>query len=94
MELIGQRMLDGLEAAELYTQACKVVAKDKEKALSLLAKAEKLVRTNRDAHEALGREFKRLWLAESEPYALDWTLKRYRSAQKRWTGPCGDMRMW
>ncbi|MHC4181122.1 MAG: glycoside hydrolase family 20 zincin-like fold domain-containing protein, partial [Planctomycetota bacterium] len=56
MELIGQRMRDGLEAADAYARAYQSADKDKEKALSLLAKAEKLVRINRDAHEALGRE--------------------------------------
>ncbi len=72
MELIGQRMLDGLEAAQLYTRACAAPADSKE-----LAAAEQLVRRNRDAHEGLGRQFARLWLSESKPYALDWTLERY-----------------
>ena len=84
MELIGQRMLDGLEMAEAYSQAYEVASKDKQKALSLLAKAEKLVRTNRDAHQSLGREFSRLWLAESKPYALDRTVQRYAGVVKRY----------
>jgi hexosaminidase len=84
MELIGQRMLDALKAAELYSQAYEVAAKDKEKAASLLVEAEKLVHTNGDAHEALGREFSRLWLAESKPYALDWTMQRYADVVKRY----------
>ncbi|OHB66630.1 MAG: hypothetical protein A2V70_00830 [Planctomycetes bacterium RBG_13_63_9] len=78
MQRIGQRMLDGLEAAEAYAGACE--ATDKQQALSLLAKADALVRTNRDAHEALGRQFQQLWLAESKPYALDWTMQRYAKA--------------
>ena len=60
--------------ARLYAEAQKVGGKD---ALPLLAKAEALVRANRDAHQALGEEFKRIWLSESKPYALDWTMKRY-----------------
>ncbi len=74
MEFIGQRMLDGLEAARLYTQAYDGPAPD---AAPLIAKAEALVRANRNAHEAFCREFAALWLKESKPYALDWTTKRY-----------------
>jgi len=91
MELIGQRMLDGLQVAEVYTEAHQLAGKDKEKALSLLAKAEKLVRTNRDAHEALGQEFSRLWLAESKPYALDWTMRRYADMVKRYDDLAGRL---
>jgi len=74
MELIGQRMLDGLEAAQLYTQAHDGPAAE---APALLTKVEALVRKTRDAHEALGKQFADLWLKESKPYALDWTMKRY-----------------
>jgi len=81
MELIGQRMLDGLEAARLYTRACEVPAQE---ALPLLTKVEELVKKNRDAYEAFGRQFERLWLAESKPYALDWTLDRYANTVKRY----------
>ncbi len=77
MELIGQRMLDGLEVARLYREATQ--ATSPEAKLARLAQIEKLVRTNRDAHEALGREFTRIWLAESKPYALDWTMTRYKA---------------
>jgi len=91
MELIGQRMLDGLQVAEAYTQAHQLAGKDKEKALSLLAEAEKLVRANRDAHEALGQEFRRLWLAESKPYALDWTMRRYADMVKRYDDLAGSL---
>jgi hypothetical protein len=79
IELIGQRRLDGLQTAGLYAQAYKA---DDKNALSLLTKAEKLVRKNRDAHEELGKEFKRIWLAESKPYALDWTMQRYTDKVK------------
>ncbi|MCY3020657.1 MAG: beta-N-acetylhexosaminidase [Planctomycetota bacterium] len=80
-ELIGKRMLDGLQAAQAYTQAYD--AKDQKAAVPLVADAEERVRGSRDAHEALGREFKRIWLAESRPYALDWTMARYASAAAR-----------
>jgi hypothetical protein len=83
MELIGQRMLDGLEAARLYTQAYDGPAVE---VAPLLAKVEALVRTNRDAHEAFCREFAALWLKESKPYALDGTTKRYAAAIARYDG--------
>jgi len=79
MELIGQRMLDGLAATQLYTEACEA---PRQQALELLDKVDALVRTNRDAHAALGREFQRIWLSESKPYALDWTMDRYAAAVK------------
>jgi hypothetical protein len=79
MELIGTRMLAGLEAARAYEMA---FTSPQQQALPLLAKTEKLIRENRDAHEALGREFRRLWLAESEPYALDWTMDRYEKLRQ------------
>lgn len=88
MELIGQRMLDGLEAARLYTKACDVPPQE---ALTPLTEAESLVKRNRDAHEALAREFERIWLAESKPYALDWTLDRYATAVKRYEELAGRL---
>jgi len=81
MERIGLRMLAGLEAAELYGQACDA---PREKAAALVAKVEAIVRRNRDATSALGKEFRRLWLAESKPYALDRTMGRYAVAVKRY----------
>jgi hypothetical protein len=75
MERIGQRMLDGLACAEAYREAC--TATDKETALRFLATADKLVRSNREAHAALGREFERLWRAESKPYSLKRVMDRY-----------------
>jgi hypothetical protein len=82
MERIGLRMLDGLQAAQLYDQAWETSAGRSEKPApldvpSLLARVETLARTNRDAHEALGKQFAALWLSESKPYALEWTMKRY-----------------
>ncbi len=82
MELIGQRMLDGLDASELYNRAYEVPPQE---ALPLLAKIETLVRKNRDAHEALGQQFQTLWLSESKPYALDLTMKRYANVIQWYT---------
>lgn len=100
IERIGQRMLDGLAAAELYRQAWEhslppptppTTAANPTPApgtrlnpLDALVKVESLVRENRDAHAALGREFAALWLEESKPYALDWTLHRYTNAVARY----------
>ncbi|HEY3321259.1 MAG TPA: beta-N-acetylhexosaminidase [Planctomycetota bacterium] len=78
MELIGKRMLDGLETAQDYCKAAE--AKD----AALIKKAEERVKACREAHETLGNEFKRIWLAESKPYALDWTMKRYAAAVTRY----------
>jgi hypothetical protein len=75
MEFIGQRMLDGLAAAQLYEQARQAPPD-----MSKLAQVERLVRKNRDTYERLGRQFAALWLSESKPYALDWTLGRYTNA--------------
>ncbi len=75
MELMGQRMLDGLEAGRLYEEVRQGSAE-----LSKLAQVEGLIRKNRDAHEVMGRQFAALWLSESKPYALDWTLSRYTNA--------------
>ncbi len=77
MELIGQRMLDGLEASELYVEA---YGAPPQEALERLDRVEALARRNRDALESLGREFERLWLAECKPYALDWTMDRFTAA--------------
>ncbi|MEI7940396.1 MAG: glycoside hydrolase family 20 zincin-like fold domain-containing protein [Verrucomicrobiota bacterium] len=75
MEFIGQRMLDGLEAAQSYEQARQAPGGE-----SKLGRVERLIRKNRDTYERLGREFAALWLSESRPYALDWTLRRYTNA--------------
>jgi hexosaminidase len=75
MEFIGQRMLDGLEAAQSYEQARQAPG-----SASKLGRVERLISKNRDTYERLGREFAALWLSESKPYALDWTLGRYTNA--------------
>ena len=75
MEFIGQRMLDGLQAAQAYEQA-RLTPSDRSK----LDQVELLLRQNRDTYERLGRQFAALWLKESKPYALGWTLNRYTNA--------------
>jgi len=77
MELIGRRLADHLGAAGLYAEARKGAAQE---AKPLLQVAEALLRGNRDAHEALGKQFTELWMRENKPYALDWTMKRYQQA--------------
>jgi hypothetical protein len=81
MELIARREIDRLAAASSYRDACQLPPGE---ALALVEAAEALLRKGRDAHESLGREFQALWLRESEPYALDWTLKRYRDMVGRY----------
>ena len=81
MELIGQRMLDGLSAAQLYEQAVTAPSPAEK-----LAQVESLIRQNREAVEAMGRQFAALWLAENKPYALDWTLRRYTNAVNEFEG--------
>jgi len=83
MELIAQRMLDGLEAAQVYEKAVAAPAGSVQEKVALLEKVEEIVRRSRDAHQALGQEFARLWLADCKPYALDWTMKRYEQ-MVRW----------
>ena len=84
IELIGTRTLDGLEAAKAYAEVVK--AADRKEKLASLARAEELVRRCRDAHAALGEEFKRIWNIESKPYALDRTMRAYAAAVKRYDG--------
>ena len=86
MELIGQRMLDGLEAAQLYEKA--LAGSDREKNLAQISR---LIFKNRDAHEAMGKQFAALWLAESRPYALDWTVGRYAKVVKEYDALLGKV---
>ncbi|MGA2497673.1 MAG: glycoside hydrolase family 20 zincin-like fold domain-containing protein [Tepidisphaeraceae bacterium] len=79
IERLAQRVLDGWEAAEAVRDAQDAPPAQ---AAELLAKAEKLVRSNAAAHALLGRRFAELWLAESRPYALDWTMRRYDALVK------------
>ena len=83
MQRIGQRMIDGLDATRTYQQAMDLPPRE---ALPLLKQVELLVRRNREAHEALGRQFQTLWLREAKPYALDWTVSRYTNVVKWYDG--------
>ena len=84
MEAIGQRMLDGLEAYELYEKASEAAPAE---AVTLLTRIEATVRKHRESYESLGRQFSEIWLRESKPFALDLTMKRYAAAVKR----CDDL---
>ncbi len=79
VELLGQRMLNGLATVTAYQKACQAQYPENEKQI---AELHAMLRADRDAHEALGHEFERLWLQENKPYALDWTLARYRRMVK------------
>lgn len=81
MQLIADRMLDGLAAAEHCVRAAGAPAPA---APGELAKARALVEKHRLAVESLAEEWKRLWLEENKPYALDWSLKRYQAAAARY----------
>jgi hypothetical protein len=81
MELIGQRMLDRLQAAELYSEARGM--EELAGKLERLDAARRLLESSRQTHADLGREFARIWLSESKPYALDWTQKRYDAVDQR-----------
>jgi hypothetical protein len=74
MKTIAHRSLDAVEVAGLYQAA---YDGRPEEAAAALARAEGLVRRNRDALETLGRRFAALWLTENKPYFLDRTVKRY-----------------
>ncbi len=94
MERIGQRMLDGLEAAQLYERAAEQAGgPGSAEAGALLQRVETLVRANREAHAALGADFAALWRSESKPYALDWTLKRYTNKVASFDRLLGKIRL-
>jgi hypothetical protein len=90
LERMGQRQLDGLTAAQLYQSAYDAAARSQDanvraRVNESLARVEELIQQNRSALEALGRDFARVWLRESKPYALDWTLIRYTNAANEFT---------
>ncbi len=76
MERIALRMSEGLECAEAYQKA--VESRDPAEKAELIRKALQLVSKNRLAHQKLGEEFARIWNSESRPYALDWTMNKYK----------------
>jgi hexosaminidase len=74
MEFIAQCRLNHIKAALAYREASSL---PRAQAAIRLKEAEESIRSLRDEREALGREFRSLWLRECKPYALDWTMKRY-----------------
>lgn len=81
MELVGQRMLDGAEVILAYKQA---YDGEPVQATAALEKITGLIRKNRDATEALCRQYPVLWNREVKPYALDRVLDRYANARKQY----------
>ncbi|MGL6225607.1 MAG: beta-N-acetylhexosaminidase [Thermoguttaceae bacterium] len=75
MEWIATRMIDGLETAELYQAALE--SETTEQKMELLQQALDRVQTNRFRLNDLKDQFIAIWETESQPYALDWTLKKY-----------------
>lgn len=75
MEWIATRMMDGLETAELYQAALE--SETTEQKVELLQQALDRVQTNRFRLNDLKDQFVAIWETESQPYALDWTLKKY-----------------
>ena len=55
----------------------------------LLTEVEQIVNKTRLTYCTLGEEFQRIWLSESKPYALDWTMKRYRELGDRYDDLAG-----
>jgi len=77
MEFCVQRELDRLDAAVAYRDAS---GGNADAAATAITKAASALRHSRDTLDALGRRFAELWQRENKPYALDWTLARYRKA--------------
>jgi hexosaminidase len=88
MELYAQRELDRLDAAVAYREASQ---SGSAQAIPLIARAEASLRRARDAHDALGQRFAELWRRENKPYALDWTLNRYRNAVGKYDAVLGRL---
>lgn len=77
LEFCVQRELDRLDAAVAYRDASSLAP---DTAAASLTKAAASLRQSRDTLDALGKTFAELWKRENKPYALDWTLARYRAA--------------
>jgi hypothetical protein len=83
MELCFARELDRLDAALIYRQARRLPL---ETSLPLLEQAQGILACSRDAHQAISARFAELWARENKPYALDWTVKRYRELIQKYEG--------
>ncbi len=81
IELYAQRELDRLDAALAYRDAVRATPSQ---AGPMIARAEASLRHARDAHDALRQRFTELWARENKPYALDWTVQRYRKVLGRY----------
>ena len=80
MELIGTRMLDGVEVLQRYTAASALdltVPAQKKTVLDELDIIDSIIDRNRKAHSAFKTEFVRLWNNESKPFSLDNTTRKY-----------------
>lgn len=80
IQFVGQRMMDGLQAIDLYAEA--VQSNDSEEQIRKLSLVEDLVRRTRDQQAELGREFIRIWLRQARLYALDLTTRRYEEVAR------------
>jgi len=81
MEFMAMRVAHRREMASYYATACEERGDD---ALWLLEKVEGITLRQRDTYESLGTEFAELWMRENRPYALDWTMGRYKAAVARY----------
>jgi hypothetical protein len=86
MEWIGARTLDGLQAAQDYDRAYarQQLDGDSPESRKYLAEARVLVEKNRRIQREFAGQFREIWLRESKPYALDWTMLRYEAADKKY----------
>jgi hypothetical protein len=75
IELRFQRELNRLQASVAYHNARRLPLNQ---ALPLVDQALSSLQADRNAHEQLRHQFAELWQKENKPYALDWTLKKYR----------------
>ena len=82
MELIGMRMLDGLEVFRRYSAASAfdiTVSAHQKNALDELDAIDGIIEKNRVAHSTLKTEFVRLWNNESKPFSLDRVISKYEN---------------
>jgi len=82
IELIGRRMLARHQAVDAYKTARKSPLSE---AGEHLLKAERIIGELRDDHAALAKRFEQLWMRENRPFALDWTMRRFRELAQAYT---------
>ncbi|MBI4580011.1 MAG: family 20 glycosylhydrolase [Planctomycetes bacterium] len=81
VELIGQRMLNDLAAAETYQAAYEQPGPE---AMPRVVEAERLIRQDGQSHRTLAERYRQLWSRENRPYALEVPMKRYEAAIARY----------